>query len=150
MLLNESKFGSLLQFLHWFGNKLNSVSCKINIGKLIQRQSNFIYFNKIHKLIALSVMVIIIAPNSRARKGGEVKGEYGRIWGMVERNGATQSATCFTMFKKGWVGIEHERLENSASVLGRHLGGGYTGGRCNPTPSTRCHRDTLLVAHERL
>ena len=55
-------------------------------------------------------------------------------------NGATQSATCCTMCKRSWVGIGHERFENSGSVLSRHPGlfsldyKGYTGGRCNPTP----------------
>jgi len=51
-------------------------------------------------------MMMIIAPNSRAHKGkkerGEVKGEYGEICGEEdEGNGATQSATCCTMCKRG-------------------------------------------------
>ena len=32
---------------------------------------------------------------------------------MLRGNDATQSATCCTMCKKGWVGIRHERFENS-------------------------------------
>ena len=34
-------------------------------------------------------------------------------------NGATQSATCCTMCKRGQMGIEHEIYENGCSVLGR-------------------------------
>ena len=48
---------------------------------------------------------MMIAPNSRARKGGkergEVKGEYGGILGEEEGNGATQSATYCTACKRG-------------------------------------------------
>ena len=43
------------------------------------------------------------------------------------------TATCCTMCKRGLVGIGHERFENSGSVLGRHPGIGYTGGRRSPT-----------------
>ena len=49
---------------------------------------------------------------------------------LTTGNGATQSATCCTMCKSGGVGIGHERFENVGSVLGRHPGRGYTGGRC--------------------
>ena len=70
-------------------------------------------------------MMIMIASNSRARQGGkerrEVKGEYWRIWGELEgnadylqENGTTQWTTCFTMFKKSWVGIRHENFDNGA------------------------------------
>ena len=85
-------------------------------------------------------MMMMIAPNSRARKGGkkrrEVKWEHGRICGEEERNAdnsATQSAMCCTMCKRCWAGIGHERFENDGSVLGRHPGRGYTGGRRSPT-----------------
>ena len=60
-------------------------------------------------------MMMMIAPNSCARKGGkergEVKWEYGGILGEEEgnanygRNDATQSAICCIICKKGFVGI---------------------------------------------
>ena len=65
---------------------------------------------------------------------------------MLRGNGATQWASCSTMSKRGWVGIGHERFENSGSVLGQHPGRGYTGSRRSLTLQTRCHRHTLLVA----
>ena len=46
-----------------------------------------------------------------------------------EGNGATQSATCCSMQKRGWVGIERERFGDGGSVLGQHLDRGYTGSR---------------------
>ena len=33
-------------------------------------------------------------------------------------NGATQLATCCTMYKKGRVGTGHDRFENGGSILG--------------------------------
>ena len=42
----------------------------------------------------------------------------GECW--LRENGATQSATCCTMCKRGWVQIGHERFENGGSVLGRY------------------------------
>jgi len=49
------------------------------------------------------ITMMMIACNSRARKGGKERGEYGGIPEKEERNadGATQSATCCTMCKRG-------------------------------------------------
>ena len=47
-------------------------------------------------LIMIIAMIMIIAPNSRARKGGKEREEreYGSISREEEGNDATQSATC--------------------------------------------------------
>ena len=44
------------------------------------------------------------------------------------------------------MGIGQERFENCGSILGRHLGRDYTGDQRSDLLSTRCHRDTFLVA----
>ena len=96
----------------------------------------------------------MIPRNSRARKdkrggmSGEGKGECGRIWTeggecWQRGNGSTQSATCYSICRNGWVGIGHERLENSGSILGWHPGifilncRGYTGCRRSYTRRIR-------------
>ena len=76
--------------------------------------------------------MMMIAPNSCARKGekerGEVKRGYGGIWGEEGNadyggNGATQLATCYTMCKTGWGRIGHEgSLSVSIVANGAHLG----------------------------
>ena len=91
--------------------------------------------------------------NSRTRKGGrrswrwrgskiEFQGRRSRRReGKMLTMGkwCNQSATSCTMCKRVWVGIRHERFENSDSVLGRHPGlfnldCSSKGGRRSPTP----------------
>ena len=91
-------------------------------------------------------IIIKIAPNSRARKGGRWRGSIEEFEGRRKKrmlttgNGATQSVTCCTMCKTGWVVNGHERFENGGNVLGRHPVlfslecRGYIGGRRSPTP----------------
>ena len=71
--------------------------------------------------------MMMIATKSRALIGGKERGEVKEVWRnlrgrggkcRLRGNGATQSATCCIMCKKGWVGIGHERFENSGSTLG--------------------------------
>jgi len=88
-------------------------------------------------------LVVVIAPNSRAHKGGEEKGGVWRIlrggggkcW--LRGNGATQSAICCTMCESGWVGIGHERFGNVGSVLGRHSGTPHPQGVLNRSMSNQ-------------
>ena len=77
-------------------------------------------------------MMLMIAPNSRARKRGEEDGggeggEWKNFWGgrgncWLRGNGVTQLSTCCTMGKMDWVGIGHERFDNGGSVSGWHPG----------------------------
>ena len=63
--------------------------------------------------------MMMIAPNSRARKKGEENMEKfkGRSRVMPNMgNGAILSATCCIMGNRGSVGIGHERFENSDSI----------------------------------
>ena len=65
---------------------------------------------------------MMIAPNSRALKGGREEGketgEYGGIWGEEEENTdyGEMVQPSRNMCKRGWVGIGHERCENGGSV----------------------------------
>ena len=87
-------------------------------------------------------LMMTIAPNTRARKGGkdrgEVKVEYGGIVGEegnADYGGMVQPsqkhvAPCVRM---GWVDIGHEKFGNVGSVLSRHAGRSYTEGRRSST-----------------
>ena len=66
---------------------------------------------------------MMIAPNSRAHKGEG--GSEGGVWKNLREgggecwlrgNGATQSATCCAMRKRGWEGIWHERFGNGMLI----------------------------------
>ena len=96
-------------------------------------------------------MMMMIAPNSRARERRRGGGEGG-IWrslrggeeGIADYGGMVpQSAACCTICKSGWVGIWHERFENVGNVLGRHSGWGYTGGVVSRNHEMHSHEDTL-------
>ena len=84
-------------------------------------------------------MMIIIAPNSRAHKGGEGRRGEGGVWksfkGNADYGGMVQAsqqhvAPCV---KRGSVGIGHERFETIGNIFVRHPRRGYTGGRRGPT-----------------
>ena len=108
--------------------------------------------NSIHPFVApdipiwlLWLPVTLVHVRGEEKWGGEegvgIDQFEGRGWKCWLRgNGATQSETCYTICKRGWVVIGHERFENSGSVLGRHLGfcsldyRGYRGGRRSFTP----------------
>ena len=87
--------------------------------------------NDYFKYVNIMMMVMMIPPNTVVHVRG-AEGRGGRIWGeeggnadygvqpSQQSHGATQSETCCTMCKRGWVGIGHARFENSSSVLGRN------------------------------
>ena len=68
------------------------------------------YLSQKKNIRGTSLMMMTIAPNSRARKGGKERGEVKREYGGISDeegecrlrgNSATQSATCCTMSKRG-------------------------------------------------
>ena len=116
--LNQTGIRLYIPFSDWFGTKRTSAWFQINRKIVntvwfwfdsIRFRKDFSVCSNIARLIFLIKVTIYIYLYNKWREECWLRG-----------NGATQSATCCTKCKKGWVGIGHERFENSDSILGRH------------------------------
>ena len=123
----------------------------INTNIFIPHENNILHWifllheipfppQKVPKMFDIKKEWFLISSKKLWTSKFEEKGEYGRIWGEKEENGATESAIYCTICKKGWVGIGHEMYQNSGIVLCQHPGRfsldcrGYRRSRRSPAP----------------
>ena len=83
-------------------------------------------------LFLILLQYIMIAPNSRARKGGSMEEFEGKRRGMMTTGDwCNPVSNMLHHVQERLSGDWAKRFENGGSVLGRHPDRGYTGGWCS-------------------